>query len=271
MLQQNSRNYGLLKTGVIGTFPAVYAEYIKHGGSAPGIVGTHDKSSFLTISRLGSPTDLTFSEQASSYSFLAINPIHPNEQKKFNDTVAEADEDFGKIPTEATKVKLLCTMINQSIDLSRAKAWVESEFANGQLKNLDGVMILRSQPTQEFPGLAQSSSVVTTEFCFIFNYRGKDPNSVGPTEFGGPFKLVMPIGKASNQPTNMEMLIGTQKINLDGHYVHFVGEHYYKKSDLGTINLMSHPNITVHVDWDIQGKTVRITPRHKNRNKFILI
>lgn len=258
---------------LLPSFAKVYGEYKVGPPGCMGVLGEQNKF-FLSMNQLASlDTDVKFSENYSSYSFISAHQIHQNEQLKFNDIVTQADLSFGSLSVNEREQRfhMLTVLINPSLDFERAWQWAENEFASDRLKNLDSILISRIQPTQELVGNENFRNVVTTEYKIVVNQNRCTNDDIKEIFGSSGITLQVPIGKVSQSTTNVELRVNDKTINLDGHYLHISGEHYYKKDGLGEVNMTTYPYIKVYTDWQLNEGRVLLSPKDQNRSNFILI
>ncbi len=272
LVQVYERNLTAKFSELVQPLKQIYNQYRSSPPDHFGVLGKKDRF-FLGLGQL-SPLDdgVVFSKHRPSYTLIAAHEIHPNEQLKFNDTVIKADSDFGTLSAEDRddRLHLLTVLINPSLDFSRACQWVDNEFQEGRLKNLECVMIARIQPTQEIHPDGSFNNVITTEYQFIVNKQISSETL--KDAFGGSgISLQVPVGKTSQSTTNIELKVRDQTINLNGHYVHYSGEHYYGKEGLGEVKMTTYPNIQIHTDWDLLDGRITLAPKDQNRTNFVLI
>ncbi len=271
MLHIESRNYEAVAASVVRAFDEAYRKH--RGAQAPLMFGLTDEPKYLfTLTRLGEYQGLRFSSISPSYSLIACYPIHPNEQRKFEECVEKAAEDFQKVPAQNSS-NLISVLVNVSIDLKRAREWIELQFASGNLSSIDGIFVLRMQPIQEKIAEDSCTNIVCTEFLFIGNHPDEDYATFVTKRFGKPLTMVVPLGAVSESETDTKMCFNGQEFDLRGNYVHFGGEHFIEGKNDVIMSFPNLPNIAVAFDIDPMnnGNLVRITPIDKNRSYFLLI
>ena len=154
------------------------------------------------------------------------------------------DSPVGPITLIASETALVSLMwgICPTLDFAKATEWVHEQFNNGLLPNLDAVLIMRVQPTQDENPDGSLSNIATTEYHLAVNQQRHSSGSIKSIFGVDGISPTIPVGKTSDQPTKFQIQVDdNQSIDLGGHYVFASGEHYYHKSGFGEVHMTTYP------------------------------